>query len=149
MLFTATQQQTLQAVLDRLIPPDDYPGAWEAGVGDYLYRQLDGGDLRLLLPAYRDGLNALDVEAEAQYDSRFAALDAAQQDALLHALETGRTETPWPLSPQDFLRMLAHHAAEGYYSDPGNGGNRDEVAWKMIGFEIREGSAAGERETAA
>jgi gluconate 2-dehydrogenase gamma chain len=149
MLFTETQQQTLQAVLDRLIPPDDYPGAWEAGVGDYLFRQLDGGDLRHLLPAYRDGLNALDVESQAQYDSRFAALDAAQQDALLHALETGHVETQWPLSPQDFIRMLAHHTAEGCYSDPGNGGNRGEIAWRMIGFAIREGRAAGEGESTA
>jgi gluconate 2-dehydrogenase gamma chain len=23
---------------------------------------------------------------------------------------------------------------EGFYSDPGNGGNRDAVAWRMIGF---------------
>ena len=142
MLFTDTQTKTLQAALDRIIPPDDYPGAWEAGVGDYLFRQLDGGDLSHLLPAYRDGLNALDVEAAAQSGSAFAALDAAQQDTLLHSLETGEAQAEWPLSPQDFLRMLAHHAAEGYYSDPGNGGNRDQVAWKMVGFEIREAGKA-------
>ena len=23
---------------------------------------------------------------------------------------------------------------EGYYADPGNGGNRDGIAWQMIGF---------------
>jgi hypothetical protein len=28
------------------------------------------------------------------------------------------------------------HSAEGFYSDPGNGGNRDNIAWKMIGFEV-------------
>jgi hypothetical protein len=33
--------------------------------------------------------------------------------------------------------MLAEHCAEGFYSDPGNGGNHSESAWKMIGFEVR------------
>ena len=30
--------KTLQAIIDRLIPADDYPSGWEAGVGDYLFR---------------------------------------------------------------------------------------------------------------
>jgi hypothetical protein len=29
---------------------------------------------------------------------------------------------------------LAH---EGYYADPGNGGNRDAVSWRMIGYDPR------------
>jgi gluconate 2-dehydrogenase gamma chain len=32
--------------------------------------------------------------------------------------------------------MLVNHTMEGFYSDPGNGGNRDAVSWKMIGFEV-------------
>ena len=33
-----------------------------------------------------------------------------------------------------FARLveLAH---EGFYADPGNGGNRDAVSWRMIGYE--------------
>jgi hypothetical protein len=26
---------------------------------------------------------------------------------------------------------------EGFYGDPGNGGNRNAVSWHMIGFEVR------------
>ena len=47
-LFSERQAATLRAMVDRLIPPDDFPGGWEAGVGDYLARQLSG-DLRPLL----------------------------------------------------------------------------------------------------
>ena len=30
---------------------------------------------------------------------------------------------------------LVNHAAEGYYADPGQGGNRNRVSWRMIGFQ--------------
>jgi choline dehydrogenase-like flavoprotein len=42
MRLTGEQQQTLRAAVDRIIPPDDYPGAWQSGVGDYLARQFEG-----------------------------------------------------------------------------------------------------------
>jgi len=45
MRLTEELQQTLRAAVDRIIPPDDYPGAWQSGVGYYLARQFEG-DLR-------------------------------------------------------------------------------------------------------
>jgi hypothetical protein len=37
--------------MDRIIPPDDFPGAWEAGVGDYLAGQFER-DLQFQVAAY-------------------------------------------------------------------------------------------------
>jgi hypothetical protein len=31
MRLTGEQQQTLRAAVDRIIPPDDYPDAWQSG----------------------------------------------------------------------------------------------------------------------
>jgi hypothetical protein len=28
-------------------------------------------------------------------------------------------------------------AAEGFYADPANGGNRDAASWRMIGYDPR------------
>jgi len=39
--LTEVQQQTLRAVVNRIIPADDYPGAWEAGIGHYVARQFE------------------------------------------------------------------------------------------------------------
>lgn len=128
--------RTLQAVVDRIIPPDEYPGGWGAGVGDYLLRQLQG-DLRGEVEHYRQGLDAIEAEALARQSS-FAALDAHAQDALLSSIERGDVRTQWPLNPALFFTMLVEHCMEGFYSDPGNGGNRDEIAWRMIGFEVRD-----------
>ncbi len=132
-LFTTGQQQTLQAAVDRIIPGDDFPGAWEAGVGDYLYRQL-AGDLRSYLRIYREGLDALDAEAQAASATPFAALTAEQQDLLLKRADFAVATLRNPPMLQHFFRLLVVHTAEGYYSDPGNGGNRGGIAWKMIGF---------------
>jgi hypothetical protein len=134
-MLTEPQRAALRALIDRLIPADDYPGGWDAGVGDYLDRQF-AGDLRHMLDTYRAGLDALDAESGATAGVRFPELDAVAQDELLRRVEVGDVATDWPIDPADFLRTAAEHAAEGYYGDPGNGGNRDGVSWRMIGFEV-------------
>lgn len=136
-MLTPPHWNTLRALMDRLIPPDDFPGAWEAGVGDYLARQFER-DLRPQLEMYRLGLEALEAEAQASAGIGFAALDIPAQDAVLRRIETGQVTAPWPVDPAGFFRLVTEHVMEGYYSDPGNGGNRDSIAWRMIGFEARE-----------
>lgn len=133
-MFTESQQRTLRAVLDRLIPADDYPGAWEAGVGDYIARQLEG-DSHHLLTSYRLGLDAMDAEAVTAYGQHFADLYPARQDALISNLERGVTGTLWVIPAAGFLTTLIHHATEGYYADPAQGGNRGKRSWEMIGFD--------------
>lgn len=133
-MFTDIQQQTLQAVINRLIPADDYPGAWEAGVGDYIARQLEG-DSRHLLASYRLGLNAIDAEAVVAYGQHFADLYPVRQDTLLANLERGVTGATWVSSASGFLSTLINHAAEGYYTEPEQGGNREKRSWEMIGFD--------------
>jgi hypothetical protein len=134
-MFTERQTATLRALIDRLIPPDDFPGGWQAGVGAYLERQF-AHDLQPWLEIYRAGLEALDGEALAVAGAPFAALDGEAQDALLQQVEGGVVATHWPIDPANFFRGAAAHAAEGFYGDPGNRGNRGEVAWRMIGFAV-------------
>ena len=38
------------------------------------------------------------------------------------------------LSAQEFFNLLLATTMQGFFSDPIYGGNRDKVAWKMIGF---------------
>ncbi len=136
MMLTELQLATLRALVDRIIPADDFPSGWQAGVGDYLIRQFEH-DLRPQLERYRAGLNGLDAEAQASAGARFAQLDAEDQDALLRKIETGTVTTAWPTDPAAFFQAAVEHAMEGFYSDPGNGGNHDRVSWRMIGFEVR------------
>ncbi len=130
------QIETLQAVINRVIPPDQHPGGWEAGVGDYLFRQFER-DLKLALPIYSLGLDALDAEARLDYNSPFHHMPPVLQDDLLVRIEVGKVSTLWQVDPIAFFRMVVDHCAEGYYADPGNGGNKGGVSWAMIGFEVR------------
>jgi len=134
-MLTTRQVEILEALVNRIIPADEYPGGWEAGVGDYLFRQF-GRDLKHALPVYALGLEALDGEAQAVYQMGFVGLPETTQDELLGRIEAGKMTTVWAVDPVAFFRMAAEHCAEGYYSDPGNGGNKDSVSWRMMGFEV-------------
>lgn len=129
------QMLTLQALVDAIIPEDDYPGGWESGVGDYLLRQLES-DLSNSLAAYRDWLDALELEAEKVFQAPFASLDLAAKTALLEAIEKGETRSDWRIEGAAFFAQIVEHCSEGFYADPGNGGNRDGIAWTMVGFKV-------------
>jgi hypothetical protein len=126
---------TLRRVLERLIPADDWPDGWQAGCGAYLAQQLDG-DLADWVPRYRAGLAALDAEAQLRHQRAFVDLAPDAADALLHDVEHGTVRAEWPIDAAAFFAGAVDHAAEGFYSDPANGGNRGGIAWQMLGFVV-------------
>jgi gluconate 2-dehydrogenase gamma chain len=135
--FSESQWRTLQALVDCLIPEDDdWPSGWQAGVGDYLAQQFER-DLRDQVEWYGSGLDALEAEAQASTGAPFVELNIDAQTQLLTQLEHRQTQTAWPIDPHSFLNTAMQHAAEGFYSDPGNGGNKHSVAWRMVGYEVK------------
>ena len=116
---------TLRAVVDCLIPPDDFPGAYDAGVCDYLERLLQT-DLADHADFFSAGVDAIEAEALARFDKPFAKLSLSEQNATLVVIESG--------APR-FFEMLVNTTAEGYYSEPQLGGNRDATSWVMTSFE--------------
>jgi len=68
--------ETLRAVVDCLIPADDFPGAYEAGVCDYLERLLQT-DLAEQAEFFRAGIDAIDAEAIARFDKPFVQIGRA------------------------------------------------------------------------
>ena len=126
--------ETLRAVIDCLIPPDDFPGAYEAGVCDYIER-LFRTDLAAQTDFFRAGIEGIEAEARVRFNARFADLTPDQQISTLAAVESGDVQATWSISPAQFFEMLVNTTAEGYYSDPQQGGNRGSVSWVMTGFE--------------
>lgn len=117
--------ETLRAVVDCLIPADDFPGAYEAGVCDYVERLLQT-DLSEHAEFFRAGVDAIDAEALARFDKPFTRLAANEQTSTLAVIES--------TAPR-FFEMLVCTTAEGYYSEPQQGGNRGALSWVMTGFE--------------
>ena len=137
MTLTNDQWRTLRAALERIIPPDDeYPGAWECGVGDYLAHQFER-DLSARLDDYREGLTALEAESTARFRQGFTTLTVQEQDTLLSHMEDDDVVTIWNVLPSRFFSLLVNATAEGFYSEPEQGGNRNAVSWEMVGFEER------------
>jgi gluconate 2-dehydrogenase gamma chain len=131
--FTAAQAQTIEAVLDRLIPSDATgPGAAEAKVGRYIDRALSG-ELSSLQGFYAAGIAALDEYATSKYGASFSSLAADKQDAILHDLETDAA-TGFAPSSSAFFETIREHAIQGMFCDPYQGGNANFVGWDLIHF---------------
>jgi gluconate 2-dehydrogenase gamma chain len=118
------QATTLKAICDQIIPKDDYPSASEAGVLNYIDRQL----VRHYRPhqgAYRDGLEQAEAQSRERFGKAIAELGAADQLAVVTDMERDH---------HSFFEMVRDHTLEGYYGSPRHGGNRDELSWKMLGL---------------
>jgi gluconate 2-dehydrogenase gamma chain len=156
LFFNADEVAFVEAAVARLIPADDkWPGALEAGVPNFLDKELNGAwgaGERLYLsgpwqpgtptqgyqlpftPAelFRTALAAITRELGAAGTS-FAKMTGEQQDAYLRSLEAGGKDLGGVPS-NIFFAHLWDATVEGFFSDPVYGGNRDMMAWKMIGF---------------
>lgn len=131
--LAAGEGATLRAVVARLIPSDERgPGALEAGAATYIDRAL-AGPLAGSLEAYRGGLAALDRYARSSQGMHFAALDAADQDALLRNVEANAAPEFGP-GAVGFFNLLLTHTIQGTFSDPAHGGNVDFIGWRMLGY---------------
>jgi choline dehydrogenase-like flavoprotein len=133
----APDNSTLQALVNRIIPADDYPSGWQAGVGDFIHDIL-AQDHRERSPLVESGLVLLEEEARARSNGlAYAQLGAAAQDEIISDLHQGRTVVDWgTLAPREFIALMTRLCAEGFYGDPENGGNRDAVSWSMVGYRV-------------
>lgn len=132
--FNQDDAAAISAFTERLMPGEPgKPGAREAGVLNYIDLALAGAyaDLQYF---YRRGLAALDAHCRETYKKPFAQLDAAQQDAVITAVQQGKaTGFTWP-SGQAFFNTVRTHTMEGMFADPIYGGNNDFAGWRLVGF---------------
>lgn len=158
LFFTADEAATIEAVVDRLIPPDNHgAGGKDAGCAVFIDRQLAGpfgqaaglymrppfmsgavtqGNQSPDAPAavYRMALKALAEYLRVRFSGKaFAALSPQEQDAVLSDLETGAVELT-TVKSAEFFNLLLQNTQEGYFADPIYGGNRDMIGWKLVGF---------------
>ena len=133
--LTNEEARTLAAVCDQIVPPDDVPGAAEAGVVVFIDRQLATRE-KDHLPTWQRGVQALDATAQERKGMAFAVLPVEEQTALLKDVEAGKVPSAaWEgLDPQAFFGRLVRYTMMGFYGDPRHGGNRDRVSWRMLGL---------------
>jgi len=132
--FNADNAATIAAFTERLLPgAPGQPGAREANVLNYIDLALAGAYADQQ-DFYRRGLAALDAYCRASNGKPFVELAAAQQDAVITALEQGKaSHFTWP-SAQAFFNTARTHTMEGLFADPVYGGNKDVAGWRLVGF---------------
>jgi gluconate 2-dehydrogenase gamma chain len=144
--------------VDQLIPPDPTtPGGKDAGCAVFIDRQLAGpygrqdglytrppflkgskqqGPQSQGGPAqqYRSALAALDRYCRSNRNGKaFAELPDAQKDEILTGLEHATIQLEG-VDGQEFFTLVLKDTQQGFFADPIYGGNRDMVAWRMIGY---------------
>ncbi len=117
----------LEAIAAQIIPTDDTPGAREAGVIYFIDAAL-GSFAAPQAESLRNGLAALNARVHAEHPAaaRFAALDDAAQIATLKTEDKGA-----------FFGELRFLTLAGMFSLPSYGGNRNDIGWKLLGFDHR------------
>lgn len=116
--------RALKAICDQIVPADDFPSASQAGVLDYIDRQLVR-NYRRHQDAYRAGLEQAQAMSRKRFGQDLDALDSQRQMEIVGGIER---------EDRAFFEMVRRHTFEGYYGSPRHGGNRDAVSWRMLGL---------------
>jgi gluconate 2-dehydrogenase gamma chain len=154
LFFNNEEAAFIEAAVARLIPKgDQWGGALEAGVPNYIDKQLAGawgagerlyrggpwqpgtpsqGYQLPFTPAelFRTALGAINRELS---QTPFAKMNPKEQDSYLENLEAGGKDLGGVPSDVLFAHLL-ESTLEGFFSDPVYGGNRNMMSWRMIGF---------------
>ena len=125
--FDVATAAEIEAIASQILPSDETPGAREAGVIYFIDGALTTFD-KDKQAAYRSGLAAIQIKRKELFPGSrsIASLTGDQQIALIHAIEK-----------LEFFELLRMHTLIGFLGAPSYGGNRDQVGWKLIGFEDR------------
>jgi gluconate 2-dehydrogenase gamma chain len=123
--FDPHQAFEVETMAAQIIPADDTPGAREARVIYFIDRALTTFE-RDKQAIYTEGLPELQAKTRQLFPAahKFSDLSSAQQVQVLTAIEKS-----------EFFETVRVHTIMGFFANPEYGGNRDQIGWKLIGFE--------------
>ena len=157
LVLTAPEAAFFSAAVDAFIPADELtPSGTDCGIVTFIDRQLASawgggakmyrsGPFRKAKPEYgyqlpltprqffAAGIVATNAWTRKLHGKDFDRLAAKERDDALKALEQGKAELG-EFDAKPFFEALLHITMEGFFADPIYGGNRNKVAWKMVGF---------------
>lgn len=137
------QRALLAALAETIIPATDSPGAKEAGVHDYIIRQVRDCTPPVTANKFIDGLKALDQYTRSRYHVPYEQCTAEQQAGILHHFATDG----WPMQQlrrklqqkylgQSFFTTLKCYTISGYCTS-------EAGATRALAYEAVPGSYRG------
>ena len=157
LTLTATEAAFFAAAVDTLIPADELtPAASDCGVVTFIDRQLAsawGGGAKMyrsgpfrkgkpeqgyqlpLTPRefFAAGIVATNEWTRKTYGKEFDRLAPKEREAALKELDAGKAALA-DFDGKQFFEALLRITMEGFFADPIYGGNRNKVAWRMVGY---------------
>ena len=157
LTLTDAEAAFFSAAVDTIIPADELtPSGSDCGIVTFIDRQLASawgggakmyrnGPFRKAKPEYgyqlpltprqffAAGVAATNAWARKVHGKEFDRLSAKEREDALKTLEQGKAELG-EFDGKQFFEALLQITMEGFFSDPIYGGNRNKVAWKMVGF---------------
>jgi hypothetical protein len=105
MSLDAQQREVLAAVVDRMIPPADFPHVSQAGAAARLEERLDPEKLARWL-------QGLVNESVTVYSTGFLEMHEGTRDEILDRIEAENTRTDWQMNPTPFFGQMIDVLAE-------------------------------------
>jgi gluconate 2-dehydrogenase gamma chain len=144
--FTAEEASLVDAIVEQIIPTDEWMGAKDAGVTNFIDKQLVT-HLSRFQNKYREGLYSLAITCQELYHKKFHELPWNDQTEFLKKIENGSHNELTSIhgkyeggriwnggDDRSFFRLIRDHTMAGFYGSPRHGGNRKYVSYRMIGL---------------
>ena len=137
--FTPNGAKLIEIIANVLIPPDEFPGAGDAGVVYYIDKQMQG-PLKYKLEVWRAGLLTFSSVAKHQFEGRsFLLLKPEEQKRFIDGIAAGNVPALRPI-----FDLIYDLTLQGYFGSPQHGGNLQQASWKMLRIEdVMSGKAHG------
>lgn len=113
--FSPSEYHTIDILTGLIIPPDESPGAQEAGVSEFIDFLAAHGETEIQQPM-RDGLKWLDSTAKKAYGASFSELSPGQQNEILKRVAYRDSALPGDTEGQKFFRLIRRYTVMGYYT---------------------------------
>jgi gluconate 2-dehydrogenase gamma chain len=128
-VLTADEASDFAAIAARIMPTTETPGATEAGVV-YFFDNAFAAEMNTELSDAREGLAEFNAALDEAHPGNggFATLAEEAQDEFLKTQQSGQ-----------FFNLCWAMTMFGFFSMEKYGGNKDLVAWDLIGFEGNHG----------
>ena len=145
--FTTDEAFLVDAIVEQIIPTDEWMGAKDAGVTNFIDKQLVS-NLSRYQNNYRDGLHSLSITCKELHNMKFIELSWNDQTEFLKNIEKGNYneltsehgkydgQRVWDGgSDRSFFSLIRNHTMAGFYGSPRHGGNYRYVSYRMVGLD--------------
>ena len=132
-ILSEDEASCLIALCEQIIPADEDPGATEAGVINFIDKQVS-----LRFPEEKEfikkGVEALQASCQALYKKKFEELDFDTQTTIAGKMD--KNELPgefWnEIKQSTFFNRIVQRTMQGFYGLPRHGGNKEYVSYRML-----------------